>query len=301
MNSAKTNAYAKLNLTLDITGREGGYHTLDSLVVTVDLCDKIVVKKRRDNLIGVTMHGMKSEAIPPEENNAQKAGERFVERFHTTGANITVYKNIPLCAGLGGSSADAAGVISALARLYEIDDAPALKALADGLGSDTGYLLSGGAARLRGRGEQVQPLDLPEMHFLVACPATGVSTPACYRKYDELAISEAPRTDRAFELLSGGNFEWAAKLLGNALYPAARALNPDVYETLLALKELSPWAAGMTGSGSACYALFPTQELCEWAKSRYRGKGRVYAVKSVNPAARKSVRNPFVIEGSEIK
>ena len=101
MNAVKVNAYAKLNLTLDVTGRENGYHTLDSLVTTISLSDRIVVKKRRDQLVNIVMHGMGCEGIYPERNNAYLAGEAFVKRFGTTGADIAVYKNIPIGAGLG--------------------------------------------------------------------------------------------------------------------------------------------------------------------------------------------------------
>ena len=183
MNTARVNAYAKLNLTLDITGREGGYHTLDSLVATIDLSDRIVARRRRDNLVSVRMHGMGSESIPPEENNAQRAGEAFVSAFHTTGADISVYKDIPVGAGLGGSSADAAGVLRAMAKLYAVKDGVALKAVADMLGSDTGYLLTGGYARMRGRGTQTEPLHgLPSLSLLLLCPREGVSTAECYAR-----------------------------------------------------------------------------------------------------------------------
>lgn len=294
MNTVRLNAYAKLNLTLDLLGSEGGYHLLDSLVTTVDLYDRIVVKKRKDALISVTMHGMGSEEIPPEKNNAQKAGERFVERFGSKGADITVYKNIPVGAGLGGSSADAAGVLNALAKLYEIKDEAARKELADSLGSDTGYLLSGGFARMRGRGEKVEPLGgVPKLHFLLLCPKSGVSTADCYRLSDEFPKS-SPHTERALEFLQSGNYEWAAKLFCNDLYPAATKLNPEVEMALRELKEFSPWGACMTGSGSGVFAIFETPELCEWAKSRYRGKCRAYVLKAVEPKD-KEFHNPFVI------
>ena len=159
MNTVRLNAYAKLNLTLDVTGTEGGYHTVDSLVTTVDLFDRIVAKKRKDGAIRLFMHGMGSEAIPPEENHAQAAAERYVVAFGTTGADITVYKNIPIGAGLGGSSADAAGALLAMNGLYGA--AKNLKPLADECGSDTGYLLRGGFARMRGRGEDIEPLGVP--------------------------------------------------------------------------------------------------------------------------------------------
>ena len=300
MNTAKVNAYAKLNLTLDITGEENGYHTLDSLVVTVDLSDRIVAKKRRDNLVNVFMHGMGSEAIPPERNNALRAGEAFVSRFRTQGADIKIYKNIPVGAGMGGSSADAAGVLNAMAQLYAIADTGALKELADGLGSDTGYLLSGGFARITGRGERVENLgSVPAFHFLVLVPPTGVDTKECYHVYDERGQTYAPRTERALELLSGGNEEWAGRMFGNALFEAGGQINPAVREAYLALKTFSPFGVWMTGSGSAVCALFESRELCEWAKSRYRGKCRAYVLAATEPKAKKKSRNPFVLSEGE--
>ena len=279
MNTVRLNAHAKVNLTLDITGAEGGYHMLDSLVVTVNLFDRIVVRRRKDDLVKVAMHGMGSEQILPEENNAVKAAEGFVSRFHTTGADVTIYKNIPVGAGLGGSSADAAGVIRGMAKIYDISDMGALKSLADGFGSDTGYLLTGGFARMRGRGELVEKLPLPELHMLLICPESGVETAACYREYDRLGRTFEPRTARALELM--GTPEWAARLYGNDLAQAAASLNPDVQIALLEARSFSPLGVGVTGSGSAVFAVFETRELCEWAKSRYRGKFRTCVVQSV--------------------
>ena len=156
----KIKSYAKINLTLEILGVEGGYHLLDSLVASVDMFDLIVLKKRKDKLSRVVMKGMGSESIPPEKNVALKAAELFSETFSKGGAEITVYKNIPIGAGLGGSSADAAGVLNGMAKLYGVEDREKLKALADSLGSDTGYMLSGGFARMQGRGEKVTPLKI---------------------------------------------------------------------------------------------------------------------------------------------
>lgn len=301
MNTVRLLSHAKLNLTLDLTGVKDGYHMLDSLVVTVNLADKIIARKRRDALISVTMHGKGSEYIPPEENQAVRAGEKFVAAFDTLGADITVYKNIPQGAGLGGSSADAAGVINALAKLYNIDDKVKLKALADTLGSDTGYMLGGGLARLTGRGEEVERLPLtPEMNFLLLTPPEGVSTRDCYAAYDELALSpQKPRTERCIEALLGMGVGEASKLFGNDLYEPARTLNPEVELALKELKSFSPSGACMTGSGSAVFALFETQELCAWAKSRYRGKFRAYPLKAVYPARKRGsiFHNPYSAEG----
>lgn len=303
MNTVRLNAYAKLNLTLDITGRDGEYHTLDSLVTTVGLSDRVVASKRRDGLISVTMRGLGSETIPPEKNTAQKAGELFVSAFGTKGANITVYKNIPMGAGLGGSSADAAGVLNALARLYAIDDSVALKSLADQTGSDAGYLLSGGFARMRGRGERVEPLGAcPDLHFLLICPRSGVSTAECYKKCDTVMQKRGAVTEEALSLMREGALARAAKLFCNDLSAAAQELNPDVATALKEAEDFSPLGASMTGSGSAVFALFETAELCEWAASRYRGKFRTMCVRSTDAIQRKTrVRNPFVLSDEEIE
>lgn len=296
MNTVRVFASAKLNLTLDVLGKNGGYHDIDSLVTTVDLCDKIVARKRKDGLIAVQMHGMGSENIPPEQNNAQKAGEKFVEVFQTTGADVTVYKNIPIGAGLGGSSADAAGVLRALGKLYGVSLSK-LKPLADELGSDTGYLLYGGFARLTGRGEVVELLgEPPRLDVLLLCPEVGVSSGMCYRRSDELAPC-TPHTEEVLSYLRSGNLEWVVKLFSNGLFPAARALCADVCRAEAELLGFSPLKVNLTGSGSGVYAVFETRELCEWAKSRYEGKFRPYLLRTAN--VKQGLKNPFSLGEGE--
>lgn len=300
MNTARVSAYAKLNLTLDITGAKDGYHLLDSLVVSVDLFDRIVAKKRKGALSSVAMHGMGSERIPPEENNALRAAEAFSATFGTDGAAISVYKNIPMGSGMGGSSADAAGVLLALARLYKITDRAALTALGERLGSDVAFQLRGGFARMRGRGESLEFFgSVPKWWFLVLTSKEEISTAACYARYDEAGNTFPPRTERALEALRGGNPEWAAKLFGNHLTEAATDLLPEMEETLKTLRGFSPAGWGMTGSGSAAYAAFGEEQLALWAKSRYRGKRHAFIVRTVDPTIKKSWRNPYVLGEDE--
>lgn len=299
MNTVRLNAYAKLNLTLDVTGKEGEYHTLDSLVCSVNLFDRIVVKKRKDALVNVTMRGMGSEEIPPEKNNAVKAAEAFVSRFRTQGADITVYKNIPIGAGLGGSSADAAGALLGLSKLYKTEDFSALKEIADRIGSDAGYMLTGGLARLTGRGTQAEFLGaFPRLHFLLLCPKEGVSAGQCYGAYDKVAQTNAPCTQAAVAALKQNDLHAFGGLLKNDLYGAAASLCEGVKRALEEAKSFSPLGAAMTGSGSAVFALFETEELCAWAKSRYRGKFRAYVVKTVTQP-KKGARSPFALSEEE--
>lgn len=276
-------SYAKLNLALEIKGTSCGYHNLDSLVCTVDLFDVIKLSKRKDNLVTIEMHGMGSELILFEDNNAVKAAESYIKRFSTRGADIKIYKNIPMGAGLGGSSADAAGVIRGMSKLYGFGSERELKELADMCGSDTGYLLTGGFAEISGRGDVITPLDADiRLDFLLAVPKSGVSTAQCYAEWDKTPSHLSSCATAVGALLKGDKEGLGASLFNDLYAPAAR-LNGAVEEAYEALKGFAPLGVNMTGSGSAVYALFENAEFCEWAKSRYRGDCTLYRLKTVVP------------------
>ena len=301
MNTVKIKSYAKINLTLEIKGIENGYHLLDSLVASIDLFDLVVLKKRKDNLSSITMHGMGSEGIPPEENIALKTAELFSETFSTPGVDVTVYKNIPIGAGLGGSSADSAGVINGMAKLYGITDEDALTALAEKTGSDTSYMRKGGFQRMQGRGEKLTPLSIQEkLYFLLLCPKTSVSSKACFQTYDNLPRTLEYRgepTRDLIEILQQNRINEGGMYLMNDLYVPATHLNKEVEIAKKEAESFSPLGVTMTGSGSAVLAWFESKELCEWAKSRYRGKCNAYVVATVVPNEGKSIfRNPFALE-----
>lgn len=280
MEQARAKAFAKLNLTLSVTGVKDGYHMLDSVVTSVDLFDTVAVKRRRDGLVGITMHGCGSESIPPESNNAYLAAQAFVDEFSTDGCEITVYKNIPIGLGLGGSSADAAGVINALAKLYNVGDRIALKRLADRNGSDTKYMLGGGYARLTGRGDEVAPLESNlKLHFLLLAPRGRVSTAQCFKVFDEVG-SIGGDSEAAVKAITDGDKYALARNMSNSLAPAAERLSDEVAEAFVQLKSFSPLAVNMTGSGSGVYALFENAEYCAYAKSRYRGNMTAYCLRT---------------------
>lgn len=293
-------SYAKINLSLNITGREGGYHMLKSVVASVDLSDTIFLSKRK--LSRVAMHGLGSESIPPEKNNALRAAELFSERFGTAGADISVYKDIPMGAGLGGSSADAAGVLRGMQKLYGVGTDEELKELADALGSDTGYMLKGGYALLEGRGERVTPLSCDRtLWLLLLLPKEGVSTAECYRVYDEMPGADEGQTERCLQaLLSGAEGELGESLFNSLLAPAAK-IQPAVARALEEARSFSPCGASMTGSGSCVFALFENSAFCDWAKSRYRGKCRAVTVKTIVPKHMVAWKNPFRLSEEEVR
>ena len=281
MNSVRVKSYAKINLTLDIAGVSGGYHMIDSVVASIDLCDVITAKKRKDGLISITMHGEGSEAIPHESNNAAKAAEEFVKRFDSTGADITVWKNIPMGAGLGGSSADVAGVLNAMAKLYKVTDFEALKQIADGIGSDCGYMLTGGWARISGRGQVVKRLESKlKLDIGLLVSKSGVSTAECYRLCDSFTHG-APLSGQAEKSVLACDREGLCASLSNGLTAAAVQLNGDVGEAIAELESFAPLGVNMTGSGSGVYAVFENDTFLRYAQSRYRGKYRFIPAKTV--------------------
>lgn len=258
---------------------------LDSLVCSVDLFDLITLKKRTDDKVTIEMHGQGTEHMPYGQNNAAKAAESFVKAFGTRGADVVIYKNIPLGAGMGGSSADAAGVLRGMSKLYGAGGDAELKRLADGLGSDTGYMLTGGYARLTGRGEKVEFINSNlELNFLLLKPQGGVSTAQCYSLYDSMPdgiLQPTQSSQNAIHALISGDRAALGANLGNALYAPAAALNPDVKAAYGQLLSFQPLGVNMTGSGSAVFALFESEAACSKAKSNYKGKFHCIQLKTI--------------------
>lgn len=305
MYRTKVRAYAKINLTLEIVGRENGFHLLDSLVASVDVCDTVILKRRKGRLSSIMMYGQGSESIPPEKNNALAAAERYSERFGTDGADIKVLKDIPIGAGMGGSSADIAGVLLGMQKLYGAATEKELDELAESLGSDVKYMMRGGYCRMQGRGERLTAIggDLPTLHMLMICPKEGVSAGACYKEYDRLnSVDEkSGATERAISALMEGDLTALSANLENDLYAPAASLCGAVQKAVEEAKSFSPQGVVMTGSGSAVLALFETPELCRWAQSRYRGKFRTKVLKTIEPQKIKPWRSPFGLTEEEQK
>lgn len=258
MKKVKVKIPAKVNLTLDITGAEGGFHNLKTLVTSIDLFDEITVSARADGLVTLKTVGFIPEC-DEKSNNAYRAAELFVNTFSTSGVDITVKKNIPIASGLGGSSADIAGVLIAMQKLFNTRGD--LGAIANKLGSDSGYMLSGGWAILEGKGDIVRKIPVKKRLYLllITCPmvdALKVTAAACYKEYDRQGIAYPPSTENAVTLLLKGDEEHFLTLLKNDLYPSAKTVLPLLETNLNALKKHG--AAVMTGSGATVIGVYKT-------------------------------------------
>lgn len=242
---------AKLNLTLDITGQSGGYHTIDSLVCSVNLYDTILVSKRKDKKILLKSRGINPECLV-ENNNAYKTALLFCEKENANGVKITIKKNIPVANGLGGSSADVAGTLLALKKLYKTDTD--LSELANAMGSDCNYMLGGGFARLKGRGEEITKLNGRKLYFVIIPSTEKISAKDCYKSFDSQTEKPLPCTEQAIDFLLHDDFNSFAKTLKNDLYLPATKLCPLVKESVENSKQFG--YPVMTGSGSAVYLVF---------------------------------------------
>ena len=253
----KEQAFAKLNLTLGVLAkRPDGYHTLDSLMVSVSLFDELILEKDRG--VAVTVEGA---ALPPE-NTMVKAARLYKEKTGR-GAVIHCKKRIPSEAGMGGGSSDAAAVLRGMQKLYRMATEDELYEMALQVGADVPFCLKGGLCRCEGIGEILTPLPCPTLHFAVLKPARGVSTGQLFRALT--LPRKRVQTVRAMELLATGKSEEAAPYMENALEEPAESLVPEISEARNGLISAGALAARMTGSGSAVFGLFKTREAAEAA------------------------------------
>lgn len=263
MKSFKVKVPAKLNLTLDVVGVNGNYHEIESLVASVNIYDTVSVKKRQDGKITLTMKGRPVDC-PIIENNAYKTAKLFIDTFGTTGVDITVEKAIPVAGGLGGSSADIAGVLLALNGLYELN--AEIEALANDLGSDANYMLHGGYAVLKGRGEIVEKSDADrKIYVVLITDDKPVSARNCYKKFDQKKKLYPSITIDAEKSLFTGDLEELLPILKNDLGASASELAPNVKHNLFNLKKAGAVNAIVTGSGPTVCGFFydkKSRDLC---------------------------------------
>ena len=249
---------AKINLTLDIVGTVGQYHELNSLVASVDIFDTITVSKRKDDKITLSLKGLPLDC-PITDNNAYKATKLFYKNKDITGVDITIDKKIPIGGGLGGSSADIAGVLLGLKELFETNDD--LLTLANELGSDSGYMLTGGYAVMTGRGDKIRKIDCDKVLYLILILCDGeISARTCYKLFDQKGEFFESITPVAEQNLLSGDIKAFAECLKNDLYPPAIEIVDKLPENVEELKNAGALNALLTGSGPTVFGIFDNKK-----------------------------------------
>jgi 4-diphosphocytidyl-2-C-methyl-D-erythritol kinase len=268
-------AHAKINLDLRVLGtRADGYHELRTVFQAITLHDTITIVPRE----GPFAIECRTAGVPLDRSNLiWKAAQALWRSMRRDGEVrdlvVQLEKNIPLQAGLGGGSGNAAATLIALARMWRLDVRPAqLADVAAALGADVPFFLSGGTALGLGRGEEIYPLaDLPRHWIVLLVPGFGVSTVDAYTWYDN---------DR--EIDRGGVREpqhvpgpWpsrAAQMI-NDLEPAIGRRYPEIDQMKAALRRAGALAAAMSGSGSAVFGLFQRRADATSAVERLASSG----------------------------
>ena len=271
MRQLKEQAPAKVNLDLRITGRRpDGYHELDSVVAFTAWADRLTFTP--DRRLTLEPSGPFAAALADHTDNlVLRAARRLAEHAGCPPhVRIKLDKRIPVAAGLGGGSADAAATLRGLSRLWQLRLADAdLLPLALELGADVPVCLRSGPARMRGIGERIEPLELPVLDLVLANPNHAVATAQVFAGLGPIAPAAGP--DAAVPTDRPALVGWL-RVRGNDLEAPARRLAPVIGEVLGALSaQPGCGLARMSGSGATCFGVFDDPEAAARAATAMRG------------------------------
>ena len=278
-------APAKLNLSLDVVGLlPGGYHALDMVMQAVTLCEQVTL--RRSGQLLLRAPGSRVPTGP--RNTAHKAALAF---FHYTGllagADITLRKSVPVRAGMGGGSADAAAVLVGLNALYAARlSMSELCALGASIGADVPFALMGGTCRVQGLGDLLKPLPpCPDCWFTVVMPGYGISTPAAFAAYDRVGSPFHPDCAAQEAAIRAGDLAGLCAAAGNALETCAGGADTAALKEALLARGAR--AALMTGSGAVVFGIFEAEGPARAAAGALQATGRqVYTLRPDRGGAR---------------
>lgn len=285
-------ACAKINLFLEVTGkREDGYHTLDTVMQTVSLTDGITVEvhplpEGTESRIRLTVN---TKYLPTDRRNtAYQAAEAFLAAARASAeVEITVRKQIPAAAGLGGGSADAAAVLRCLNSFAgNALSVETLLQISAGIGADVPFCFMGGCCRCEGIGEKLTPLPVLTGYYpVIAIGAQRSQTAAAYKLLDDIHY-EGTRTAEAMQtaLCDPAYAHTLPETMYNAFERVIFPENPRTAEIREKLMDLGAEAALLSGSGAAVYGLFREEEKAAGAVSVLRGEElRAWATRPLEP------------------
>ncbi len=266
-------AKAKINLALHITGRKtDGYHLLDSLVVFTTVHDRVTVEP--STTIKLIISGPRHSDLPSTDNenlvmSAAKKLHAFAGLDPETGAIIHLHKHLPVSAGIGGGSADAASALHALNELWKLNfSRPQLAYIGIKLGADVPVCLSASASRVGGIGEQIIAVsNIPPLHLVLVNPYSPMPTADVFRKLESknnTGLPEIPKTSSFSDW-----FVWLNNTR-NDLYQPALALDPSLKLVEQALNKTKPLLMRMSGSGATFFGLYESQNQSETAANLLR-------------------------------
>jgi 4-diphosphocytidyl-2-C-methyl-D-erythritol kinase len=280
-------AAAKVNLALEILSRRpDGYHEIATVMHAVDLSDRLVLEDAAAIEVCTRAAG-----VPTDERNlAHRAAVALRDAAGIQrGARITLDKHIPVAAGLGGGSTDAAATLLGLNQLWGLRwSAARLSELAVGLGMDVPFFLRGGAALATGRGERLKPLGGSSLGLVLVNPKFAVSTAEMYGRVTPSLYTDGGHALGAVKALRSHGPARVAASLYNGLEPAARAAYPQIGQMEAALVAAGALGAAMSGSGPTVFGVARSWEQARQIRDRVaRGSWECWAVRTLRgPAIR---------------
>lgn len=269
MNRISESAYAKLNISLDVTGlMPDGYHEMRMVMQSVELCDDVRISLTDEPGIRVRTN---FRFLPCDGRNiAAKAARAFFDAagVKDKGADITLKKRVPVGAGLGGGSSDAAAVLRGLNKLLDTGFSPEqLEELGRALGSDVPFCVRGGTQLATGRGDVLRPLRaLPDCFIVICKPGFSISTPELFKQIGTRKSHTHPDTEGMLSAVERGDLTGVTQRMYNVfedVLPHRCGAIADIKGQLL---DLGAMGTMMTGTGSAVFGVFGRTEEAERAR-----------------------------------
>lgn len=278
-------SYAKINLTLDVLGkRADGYHELATVMQTVDLYDTICLTAREENAVHLICS---RPELNNEDNLAARAAQAVRQRLALTqGVMIELHKHVPVSAGLGGGSSNAAAVLLALQRWWQLPlSSLDLLDLAASLGSDVPFFLTGGLTLCEGRGERVTPLPphwpATMRWLLLLKPSISVSTAAVFRNLSSSDYTDGSHSQAIRSALSAKK-ELPLQDLHNGLQRGVLQRYPEVAQAREDMLRAGASHVQLSGSGPTLFATFSRLDLAAQAQQQLHAQGyEVYLTRAI--------------------
>ena len=268
-------AYAKLNLTLDVTAkRDHGYHDMLMVMQTVSVTDSIVLEQTGEKGIRASSN---FRYIPTDERNlAVRAAGAYLDAVgeEKNGILIRMDKSIPVGAGMAGGSADAAAVLRGMNRLHgNRMNRRELEKLGEQVGSDVAFCVAGGTALARGRGEVLEDLTpMPDCAIVICKPGFSISTPELFRKLDQTGLRTHPDTAGMLSALESGNLKEISMRMFNVFEEVDDRRMRSEAEIKHVLLDYGALGAVMTGTGSAVFGVFGDETAAETCAAYLRSE-----------------------------
>ena len=282
--------HAKVNLFLRVLGpRADGYHEVETILHGIEMGDEIDVRLTDTQKVEIDMvlADSVSELLPPsEQNTVWHAAQHLIQRgARNEGVLIRIVKRIPIGAGLGGGSGNAAGVLVALNELWKTElNRDGLLDVAGRVGSDVPYCISGGTALATARGESLTPLPSPEtMWFVLGISHSPLLTRDVYAAWEPDPVLEPVGSAEMTLALGGGDVDEVASLLYNDLERPAFVLRPELAERKQALVDAGALGASLSGSGPTLFGIASGEEHARRIAAAVEGEFDKVVVTSSRP------------------